>query len=422
MFSGFIDGDTAAVVTGTPTFTTSADVNSPVGNYEVMPGGLTAPNYTLSFISGMLSVTKAPLAITANHAGRSYGADNPAFTGVVTGLVAADGITVTYGSSADAASPVGTYEIDPVLADPNNRLGNYNVTLTPGTLTVGRRALTVTANDVTRTYGASTLGFTVSYQGFVPGDGPGDLGGTLAFGGTAPAAVNVGSYTIVPSGLSSNNYTVQFAPATLTVTTAGLSIRADNKGMLLNGGLPAFTATYDGLVNGDTPASLDTPATLGTAATGHAVGTFAITAGGAADQNYAIAYQPGTLTVSYSTGACLGDLGGAVLQPVNVDGTSVFKQKSTVPIKFRVCDANGVSVATGVVSSFLLVQRITGTAAQDVNEAPVSTTPDTTFRWDPTAQQWIFNLNTKSQQAGVTYRYQIGLADGGSIPFQFGLR
>ena len=142
----------------------------------------------------------------------------------------------------------------------------------------------------------------------------------------------------------------------------------------------------------------------------------------AADQNYAIAYQPGTLTVSYSTGACLGDLGRAVLQPVNMDGTSVFKQKSTVPIKFRVCDANGVSVATGVVSSFLLVQRITGTAAQDVNEAPVSTTPDTTFRWDPTAQQWIFNLNTKSQQAGVTYRYQIGLADGGSIPFQFGLR
>jgi len=45
-----------------------------------------------------------------------------------------------------------------------------------------------------------------------------------------------------------------------------------------------------------------------------------------------------------------------------------------------------------------------------------ATTPDTVFRWDPTAQQWIFNtatgtgttLNTK----GVTYLFNIVLIDG----------
>ena len=53
---------------------------------------------------------------------------------------------------------------------------------------------------------------------------------------------------------------------------------------------------------------------------------------------------------------------------------------------------------------------------------PVSTTPDTEFRWDPGDQQWIFNLSTKDLAAGATYVYSIGLADGSSIEFTFGVR
>jgi hypothetical protein len=113
------------------------------------------------------------------------------------------------------------------------------------------------------------------------------------------------------------------------------------------------------------------------------------------------------------------------LQPVNTDGSSVFKQGSTVPLKFRVCDASGHSVgptssAPSVVSTFGLTKTMTGSGS--VNESTVSTTADTAFRWDSTAQQWIYNLSTKSLTAGNTYTYTITLNDGSAITVTFGLR
>jgi hypothetical protein len=165
-----------------------------------------------------------------------------------------------------------------------------------------------------------------------------------------------------------------------------------------------------------------------TATTSSAVGSCPITAalndplGKMA--NYTVSNTQGQLTVTYATaGICLGDGGHQILQPVDVAGTSVFKQKSTVPAKFRVCDANGMSIgAAGVVSSFRLVQVRTGTIANDVNEVVDSTTPDANFRWSPTDQQWIFNINTKSLSANATYVYSIGLNDGTAIAFQYGLK
>jgi hypothetical protein len=75
-----------------------------------------------------------------------------------------------------------------------------------------------------------------------------------------------------------------------------------------------------------------------------------------------------------------------------------------------------------VVASFRLVGTITGTVVNVVNEAVVSTTSDTAFRWDPSAGQWIFDISTKSLSAGVTYLYEIDLNDGSNIQFRFGLR
>jgi hypothetical protein len=131
--------------------------------------------------------------------------------------------------------------------------------------------------------------------------------------------------------------------------------------------------------------------------------------------NYNVIYKTG--------GSCYGSPGHAILQPINADGTSVFKQKSTVPAKFRLCDANGVSIGTpGVVSSFRLVQTISGTVIDYVDEVVDSTTPDTAFRWSADGQQWIFNINTKDLKSGKTYVYLITLDDSSTIQFQFGLK
>jgi hypothetical protein len=125
-------------------------------------------------------------------------------------------------------------------------------------------------------------------------------------------------------------------------------------------------------------------------------------------------------------GICAGDVGHAIRQPINTDGSSVWKQGSTVPAKFAVCDANGVSIGSnGVVTQFWLTKVTNGTVVSTPDETPDSTTPDTAFRWDPTGQQWIFNISTKSAPVNVakeTYGFTITLNDGSIIQFQFGLR
>ena len=64
--------------------------------------------------------------------------------------------------------------------------------------------------------------------------------------------------------------------------------------------------------------------------------------------------MPAQLTITYAapSSTCSGGAGHQILQPINIDGSSVFKQGSTVPAKFRVCDASGNSLGTpGVVTS-----------------------------------------------------------------------
>src|SRR5207248_1138354 len=124
---------------------------SPVGVYAIIPiladPGQALTNYSVTTNGGTLTVTNAPLTVTANNASRQYGATNPVFSGTLTGLRNRDNITATFSSNARTNSPVGAYPIVPVFADPNNRLGNYAVATNNGTLSVTNAPLTVTANN-----------------------------------------------------------------------------------------------------------------------------------------------------------------------------------------------------------------------------------------------------------------------------------
>ena len=73
-------------------------------------------------------------------------------------------------------------------------------------------------------------------------------------------------------------------------------------------------------------------------------------------------------------------------------------------------------------TSFKLIKTVSGLDSYTVDEAVISTTPDTAFRWSATDQQWIFNINTKSLATNKTYTYRITLADGTFIDFEFGLK
>ena len=52
-----------------------------------------------------------------------------------------------------------------------NGLTNYTISYVNGLLTVNAAALGVSANNTNRAYGATNPVFTVSYNGFVNGDG-----------------------------------------------------------------------------------------------------------------------------------------------------------------------------------------------------------------------------------------------------------
>ena len=94
-------------------------------------------------------------------------------------------------------------------------------------------------------------------------------------------------------------YSIAFVSGPLTVTPASLTIQADAKTKSYLAALPTLTATYTGLVNGDTPASLDTPVNLTTTADPLSpVGTYPIHASGAVDANYVITHLDSTLTVT----------------------------------------------------------------------------------------------------------------------------
>ncbi len=100
-------------------------------------------------------------------------------------------------------------------------------------------------------------------------------------------------------GTGLSNYTITYANGTLTVNPAALTITANSQTKVYGQANPALTVGYSGFVNGDTSSNLTTqPTVTTTAATTSPVGSYPISASGAADPNYTISYVAGTLTVS----------------------------------------------------------------------------------------------------------------------------
>lgn len=142
----FVNGDTVqTALGGSPTFATLATASSPVGRYDVTPGGLTATNYRLDFVSGSLIVEPAPLTITAEDQSRRYGAAEPQFTVTYGPFVLGEGSGVLGGSlacatEASSTSSPGQYRIDcaGLLS------ANYVIEFRPGTLTIEKADQTIT--------------------------------------------------------------------------------------------------------------------------------------------------------------------------------------------------------------------------------------------------------------------------------------
>jgi hypothetical protein len=103
------------------------------------------------------------------------------------------------------------------------------------------------------------------------------------------------------------------------------------------------------------------------------------------------------------------------LPPINMppQAMSVFKQKSTIPVKFRLLDPVTGAPWPNVLAT-IWVEQVTAGVPSGVNEPFNSTQPDggNAFRYDPAAGQYIFNLSTKALMAGITYRIHASMLGG----------
>jgi hypothetical protein len=217
------------------------------------------------------------------------------YAGLVNGDTPASLATPPTLSTVPATSHAGSYAITVAGAvDPD-----YTISFVPGTLIITPAPLTITADDKSKVYGAPLPALTASYSGFVNGDTAASLTTASTLATTATASSHVGSYAITASGAADPDYRITYLSGTLIVTTAHLTITADNKAKVYGAPLPGLTASYSGFVNGDTPASLTTAPTLTTPATASShAGSYAITASGAVDADYSISYVSGSLTVT----------------------------------------------------------------------------------------------------------------------------
>ncbi|MHB0999293.1 MAG: PxKF domain-containing protein [Armatimonadota bacterium] len=102
---------------------------------------------------------------------------------------------------------------------------------------------------------------------------------------------------------------------------------------------------------------------------------------------------------------------GGFLQPINADGSSIFKLGSTIPVKFQLPDSLGGFITN--IAAKIYVAKFTDDIVGSEIEA-VSTSAATTgnlFRYDSTANQYVFNLSTKSMSTGA-WQIRVDLGDG----------
>ncbi|MBQ8361463.1 MAG: leucine-rich repeat protein [Bacteroidaceae bacterium] len=221
-YSGFRNGDDERCIATAPAVTTNATVASGAGIYVLMPEGGTAQNYEFTaYKQGTLTVEKAALTLIADDMQRLYFEENPTFTFHGEGWKNGDTescLTVqpTFACTAKKVSGAGVYEISLQGANAKNYVPSY----TAGTLTVGKREVTVTVNDAEKIYGEDNPAFGVKYEGFVNNETEKVLTSPVVVQCEAEKMSDAGSYEITASGAEAANYDFIYTTGTLTIGKA----------------------------------------------------------------------------------------------------------------------------------------------------------------------------------------------------------
>ncbi|MEB2786752.1 MBG domain-containing protein, partial [Algoriphagus persicinus] len=291
-YTGLTNGD--AKVTTEPSISTTATQSSNVGTYPITLEGGSDDNYTITLVSGTLTVGKKAVTITADDKSKTYGEANPTLTFTYTGLTNGDAKVATEPSISTTATQSSNAGVYPIALGGGSD-DNYTITLVSGTLTVGKKAVTITADDKSKTYGEENPTLTFSYTGLTNGDTK--VATEPSISTTATQSSNVGTYPITLQGGADQNYTITLVNGTLTVGKKAVNITADDKSKTYGEENPTLTFSYTGLTNGDTKVATE-PSISTTATQSSNPGAYPIALGGGSDNNYTITLTIGTLTIN----------------------------------------------------------------------------------------------------------------------------
>jgi len=242
----------------------------------VISGAGLAANTTGTIITGgglvklhvVLNTQPTTLALDSSLNASTYGQTVTFTAAVKTNSVTAGNATSNVVFSVDG-TPVTTNSLSggqatyvtSLLTVPSHTISaiyvgdaNYLPSTNSLTQTVNQALLGITANNTNKIYNSVAFsgGNGVTCYGFVNGEIPAVLGGSLSYAGTSQGAINAGNYTIIPSGLSSANYAISYTNGTLTINKASTSVGAastNNPSGYRDA--VAFTATLPALASGD---------------------------------------------------------------------------------------------------------------------------------------------------------------------------
>jgi len=260
-----------------------------VGSYAITQGSYTyGSNYTETYISANLTITKRAITIAADAKSKTYGDSDPIFTvQIISGTI--QGTDVASGSlSRISGENVGSYAISQGTYTYGT---NYVESYVPSNLTITQRAITIAADVESKIYGNSDPALTAQVT-------VGTIHGTdLASGSlTRVSGENVGSYTINQGSYSyGSNYVETYVSANLTIAKRAITISADAKSKTYGDVDPTFTAQVTvGTIQGTDAASGSL-----TRISGENVGIYAINQGTYTyGTNYTETFVPANLTIT----------------------------------------------------------------------------------------------------------------------------
>jgi large repetitive protein len=257
-----------------------------VGTYAITQGSLVLnSNYALTFVGANLTITSRAITVTADAKSKEYGSVDPELTYQITSGTLASGDSFSGSLTRVEGENVGNYAITLGTLALNS---NYTLTFVSANLTIGAKAITVTADSQTKVYGADdpTLIYQITLGNLVDGD---VLSGSL----TRASGENVGNYQILLGSLANANYSITFVTANFSITPKTLVI-TPNTGQSKQEGADDPTLTYQasGWEFSDNT-NLLTGALSRVA--GEVAGTYAITLGTLAvsGSNYVISFTGG---------------------------------------------------------------------------------------------------------------------------------